>query len=89
MDTCQYRHISSNDANTTVTIQTNDCVLSKITINTTSAQALTVKDGQGNTVAVLKASIVENSYFYEVNCPKGMTITVPASYTGSATIAFK
>ncbi len=89
MDIYQYAHIGSANANSTVTIQTNDCVLSKITINTTSAQALTVKDGLGNTVATLKASVVENSYFYEVACPKGLTITVPASYTGDATIAFR
>ncbi len=89
MDNYQFFHLSSANANSTVTIQTNDCILGLITINATSAQALTVKDGEGNVIAVLKASIAEGTYRYKVPGLKGLTITVPASYTGDATVAFK
>ena len=89
MEIYQYRHLASGDANSTVTVQTNDCTFGYITVNTTSAQALTVKDGLGNTIAVLKASIAEGTYTYRVNAQKGLTVAVPASYTGSATVAFK
>jgi hypothetical protein len=84
----QYKHISSADANSTVTVTTNNCALGHITINTTSAHALTVKDGLGNTVAVTKVSIAEQTLTYQVDCIKGLTVTVPASYAGDATIAF-
>ncbi len=84
----QYKRISSGDANSTVTVTTSNSLLAHITINTTSAHALTVKDGVGNTVAVIKASIAEQTLTYQVECIKGITVTVPASYVGDATIAF-
>jgi molybdopterin-binding protein len=84
----QHKHIASGDANSTVTVTTKDCTLAHITINTTSAHALTVKDGTGATVAVIKASIVEQTLTYMVDCVKGITVTVPASYAGDATISF-
>ena len=85
----QFKHISSSDANSTVTVTTERAKLVGVTINTTSAQALTIKDGAGNTVAVIKASIVEQTLTYEVDCQKGITVTVPASYTGDATVSFQ
>ena len=84
----QTKHISSGDANSTVTVTDKDANLAHITINTTSAHALTVKDGLGNTVAVIKASIAEQTLIYQIDCVKGITVAVPASYTGDATIAF-
>jgi molybdopterin-binding protein len=84
----QYKRISSANANSTVTITEKNAVLAHITINTTSAHALTVKDGAGNTVATIKASIVEQTLTYQVDCVQGITVTVPASYAGDATIAF-
>lgn len=84
----QYKRIASGDANSTVTVNDKDCMLAHITINTTSAHALTVKDGLGNTVATLKASVAEQTLTYQVDCVKGITVTVPASYAGDATIAF-
>jgi molybdopterin-binding protein len=85
----QYKHISSGDANSTVTVTTEKAKLAYVTINTTSAHALTIKDGAGNTIAVIKASIAEQTLTYEVDCPKGITVTVPASYAGDATISFQ
>jgi hypothetical protein len=88
MQSFQFKRISSTDANSTVTVTTKDATLAHITINTTSAHALTVKNGLGNTVAVIKASIAEQTLTYMVDCVQGITVTVPASYVGDATISF-
>jgi hypothetical protein len=91
-DINQYRHLSNADANSTVTVCATPCVLHLVTINTTSAQALTFLDKginiANNTVAVLKASIVEDTYIYDVYCANGLQVTVPASYAGDATISY-
>lgn len=89
MDTYLYRRLASGDAGTTVTVQSNDCILGYVTVTTTSAQALTLTDGLGNIIAVLKASIAEGTYWFKVGARKGLTVTVPGSYTGSATVGFK
>lgn len=93
METYQYKRIASGDANSTVTVCATPCVLHSITINTTSAHALTVKDSGTNgidtTVATIKASIAEQTLEYDVDITTGLKITVPASYVGDATIAFK
>ena len=82
-------HLSSANANTTVTVTSSDANLGLITVNATSGQALTVKDGLGNTIAIVKASIVEGTYHYRVSCRKGILITVPTGYTGDATVSFR
>jgi hypothetical protein len=84
----QHKRITSADANTTVVVVSSLATLGFITINATSAQALTVKNGSGDTIAVIKASIAEQTLTYMIDCAKGITITVPASYTGDATISF-
>lgn len=89
MKDCTPRRLSSADANSTVTLDNEQLTLDHITINTTSAHALTVKDGMGNTIATLKASIVEGTYWYNVPCPKGIQIVVPASYVGDATVCYR
>lgn len=89
MQPCSFRRLSNADANSTVTIDNEQLTLARITVNTTSAHALTVKDGMGNTVATLKASVAEGTYEYNVVCPKGIQIVVPASYAGDATICYR
>lgn len=89
MKDCTSRHLTSADANSTVTIDDEQLTLDHITINNTSAYALTVKDGAGNTIAILKASIVESTYWYNVPCVKGIQITVPTGYVGDATICYR
>lgn len=91
--TYQYKRISSADANSTVTISATPCVLGHITINTTSAHALTVKDTGANnidnTVATIAASPVIGSVFrYDVVVGNQLKISVPAAYAGDATIAY-
>lgn len=88
MTASSFRRLSSADANTTVTVEDADVTLDRITVNTTSAHALTVKDGTGRTVAVLKASVAEGTYEYRVPCVKGLAIEVPASYAGDATVCW-
>ena len=90
------KHIASGDANSTVIVSTlPNATLASITINTTSAHALTVYDAAvagdivaGNIIAVIKASIVEQTLTYNLAVKKGISITVPASYAGSATVSF-
>ena len=85
-----YKHIDSNDANSTVAVTTKHGVLARITINKTSAHALTVKNGAGgDTIAILKASVAEGHYDFEVSTSLGISVEVPASYVGDATIAYR
>jgi hypothetical protein len=91
MDSVQYKHYDSNNANTTVIVCTGPCILHLIQVNKTSAQALTVTDtvqGTASNVAILVASISEQSYFYDVNIIGDLKITIPASYVGDITVAF-
>lgn len=90
MDTYQIRYITSADANTTITITGNNH-LSHVTIGTTSAQSLTFRNGSAaaGIVGLLKASIVEATYWFKVDCEQGLQIVVPASYTGTASVAYK
>ncbi len=89
MQSCSYKHLTSADANSTVTLDNEELTLVRVTINKTAAQALTFADGAGNTVGILKASVVENTYTYDVPCLKGIQITVPAGYDGDATICYR
>ncbi len=90
------KRISSADANSTVYISTlPGSTLVHITINTTSAHALTVYDANataqiiaGNIKAVIKASIVEQTLTYNVAMQNGIAIAIPASYVGDATISW-
>jgi hypothetical protein len=90
----KYKRIASGDANSTVTVCATSCILKSITINTTSAHALTVKEvlnpSSSNTVATIAASPVIGSVFeYNVDIEGKLTIDIPASYAGDATIAFQ
>ena len=93
METYQYKRIASGDANSTVTVCSGPCVLKSITINTTSAHALTVKEtaasGTAPTIATIKASVAEQTLEYNIAVDSGLQVSIPASYVGDATIAFK
>lgn len=96
MTTHSFRRITSADANTNINISRLPGVqLAYITINTTSAHALTVYDGTDTTtlannsgIAAIKASIVEQTLIYKIACKKGIVINVPAGYAGDATVCF-
>lgn len=78
-----YNHISTA---TTTTITASQGILHSIVVNTTAAGAITVSD-QSGTIAILKASIAEGTYLYDVafaGCLK--VVTAGAS---DLTIAYK
>lgn len=88
-----YKRIASGDANSTVTVCATPCILKSITINTTSAHALTVVDAvtssSNSTIATIAASPAIGSVFmYNVDVNGALKITVPTGYVGDATIAF-
>ena len=67
----QYYHIAA--ANTYV-ISTRDIgVLHSIVVNTTAAGSITISDDNG-TIGILKASVVEGTYFYDVAYTGGLTV---------------
>jgi len=93
----QKQTITSADAGTKVLIMGAKGIFASLTINTTSAQALTLYDDKtitspGGSFAVVKASIAEQTLNYGGNgivLNKGLVVDVPGSYTGNATFAFK
>jgi hypothetical protein len=58
-----YTHISTATTTTIGATATSRICLKTITVNTTAAGTVTIKDGSA-TVAVLKASVAEGAYFY-------------------------
>lgn len=69
-----YAHIASA---TTTVVKSGAGFVHSITVNTTSAGAITVYDntaGSGTVIAVLKASIVEATYALDVSFSTGLTI---------------
>lgn len=64
----------------TVVIKNAAGFLHCVTVNTTAASIITLFDnpstGAGTTIAILKASIAENSYFYDIKFTNGLTIVL-------------
>lgn len=90
---CEKYNITSAIANTKVKISARTGALMRITINTTSAQALTFYDDTNTTsptnpIAVVKSSIAEQTLEYRVALTKGLVVNVPSGYTGDATVSF-
>jgi hypothetical protein len=75
----------------TYVLDTDGGILRRIIVNTAAAGAITVYDGiaasTGTEIAVLKASVVENSYTYELPYVTGLTI-VAASTCPDFTVVF-
>ncbi len=77
---CRSVYISS--ATTTADIASGPCILRSITIGETAAGAITIYNAltaTGETVAVLKASIAERTYFFDRDCDIGLTIVTAAA----------
>lgn len=87
METNTPRHITSSDANSTVTVTNAEVDQVYVTINSTSAVALTLQDGAGNVIGILKASIAEGTYAYPCRHLKGVKLVVPNGYDGDATVS--
>lgn len=88
MKTFMYRHFDNNDANSTTTISLQAGELGSVIINETSAHAITIQDGD-ETIAVLKASVVEGTYEYNIGFYTNLKIVIPASYTGDMTVTYR
>ncbi len=63
-----------------------DCTLHSVVVNTAAAGAVTVSDVNG-TIAVLKSSVVEGDYPYDVRCSGYLGISAAAAT--DLTIAFR
>lgn len=78
-----YTHISTNK---TTNVATQSGVLHSIVVNTTAAGAITVADALG-TIAVLKASIAEGTYLYDVRFVGKLDVTTAAA--SDVTVTFE
>lgn len=78
-------HLYKNNyiaTNTTTTVKTGQGVLHTITIGETAAGAITVYDntaGSGTVIAVLKASIAEQTFTFDICFETGLTIVTAAA----------
>ena len=96
-DAYQYKHYTSANASSTAgtVVRGGRGELGTVTINTTSAQAITLYDGATSAttslskIAVIKASAAEQTFEYNVALEKGLVVELPASYAGSVTIGVK
>ena len=82
-DSFLYKNITTND---TYTITDRPCILYSITVNTTAAGIITIMDGT-DTVGVLKESIAEGTYTYNITLNQYLQI-VTAS-TSDITVVYK
>ena len=72
-------HITTN---TTTLVRSGPGFLYAVNVNTTAAGTITIYDGidaNGTVIAVLKTSVEEHSYIYEVAVSKGITVVTAAS----------
>lgn len=69
------KHISTA---TTTAVKDKTGVLHAITVNTTAAGTITVNDASG-AIAVLKASVAEGTYTYDVACQGKIEVVTAAA----------
>lgn len=79
-----YKNI--NSATTTTVATASQGVLHSIVVNTTAAGAVTVSD-QSGTIAILKASVAEGTYLYDVAFVGFLKVVTAAA--SDLTIAYK
>lgn len=83
METYLYKNIKTA---TTTAICPKSSILHAITVNTTAAGTITVLDGAAE-VAILKLSIAEGTYVYDVAINKALSIVTGA--TSNITVAYR
>lgn len=74
-----YSHITTA---TTTVVKNSAGFLHAITVNTTAAGSITVYDNtaaSGTVIAVLKASVGEQTFTYNVSCSNGITVVTAAA----------
>jgi hypothetical protein len=82
-----YRHIATA---TTTAVKASPGFLHSLTVNTTAAGAITIYDSlaaSGDVIAILKASIGENTFTFNVNCDIGITVVTAAA--SDITVSFR
>jgi len=94
-----YKHYTSANASSTARtiVRGGAGELGTVTINTTGAQVLRLYDAATSTaatssltaIAVLKASVGEQTFTYDVALTQGLTLEMPASYAGDITISVR
>jgi len=71
--------------------------LGTVTINTTGAQPIRLYDGASTTaatstldaIAVIKPSVTEQTFTYDVSLTQGLVLEMPATYAGDITISVR
>jgi hypothetical protein len=84
-----YRHKNITQAETNI-LSDDPCNLGYITVNKTSAGAITIYDSataSGKKIATLKASIAEGTYTFKVKCYNGLTIVTAGA--SDITVAYR
>ena len=79
------------DSNATTQVVTGACTLVRITVNTAAAGSISIIDGtSGSTanVGILKASVVEGTYDYDVRMASGIRI-VTAHADSDITVVYR
>lgn len=92
-----YANISSANASTTrsTIVRGGAGVLGSITVSSTSGQVIGIYDANSATtsgatlIGKIKASVAEQTFNYDVSVVNGITLDVPASYTGSMTVTYR
>lgn len=68
---------------TTTQVYTGPCIFKGICVNTTAAATITIYDEVGSAtthiVAILKASVAEGNYFYNIQTTRGLKIVTGGS----------
>jgi hypothetical protein len=94
----QYKHYTSANASSTsaTIVRGGRGVLGTVTVNTTSGQPITLYDAGASAatstmtaIGVIKASVAEQTFVYNVALEKGLAIVLPAGWAGDITIAVK
>ena len=93
------KHYTSANASSTVRtiVKGGAGELGTITINTTGAQPIRLYDAASTTaatstldaIAVIKPSVAEQTFTYDVSLLKGLTLEMPATYAGDITISVR
>ncbi len=70
---------------TTTTVKTGSGYLNAITVSTTAAGTITIKDG-ATAFAILKASVAEQTYFY--NCTFATSLVIVTGAASDITVSY-
>ncbi len=73
----------------TFVLATGECFLHTLTVNTTANGIITIYDNteaSGTVVAIIKASVSEQTFVYDCHCTNGLTVKTAAA--SDVTVSF-